>query len=132
MKIFPTTSGSAVNTDEVIATITGIDATVAATTNLFTVPGGQEFAITMAIVYVTSAAAPTGTLEAGIGIAAGEDDIFASTQFFGVAADGDMFRFVPAGKSVTAEAGEVIKFGIDTAYTGGAATFRIDLFGYQV
>ena len=82
---------------------------------------------------LTSASALTVAGSAGIGIGEGEDDIFDSTALSGILATSDAYMYSNVmGKFRAAAATEVIKLGIDTAYTGTTATLAVDLFGYLV
>lgn len=115
-----------------LASVTGIDAKTVATTNLYTVPSGKSAIITTAIFRLTTVSGISGTLKAGIGVAAGENDILASEEFTAFNTTGKV-RVVPVqGNSALATATSVIKLGIDTAFTGTTATLTVDLFGYLV
>jgi hypothetical protein len=65
-----------------------------------------------------------------MGIAAGEDDIFASTYLIGLTATTKVYKFNLAGTYVAGAAAEVIKLGIDTGATATTMTIAIDLLGY--
>lgn len=130
------TDGSAnlsfVTTEFVLSTTTGIDGLSTGTTNLYTVPAGKTAYVTKAVMEITTATGLTGTLEAGIGVAAGEDDIFASTVITGFDLTTEMYMFNSLGVMRKAAAADVIKFGIDTAFGGTTVTLKITLIGYLV
>lgn len=113
-----------------LSSITGINAKTVATTNLYTVPIGKIAIITEAIVYVTSASAITIPPTLGIGIAAGEDDIYSSVQLVGLNATNKMYRFSSTGTYVIGQATEVIKLGIDIGATATTMIVTVDLIGY--
>lgn len=110
---------------------TGIDAKTTGTTNLYTVPASTTTIVLGAVVRVTAASGITVAATAGIGIAAGEDDIFASEALTDLLAVGDVWVFSSQGIIVDGNATEVIKFGIDTAATGTSQTLAVDLIGYE-
>ncbi len=114
----------------ILATVTSIDATSTGTTALYTVPVGKTAVILDAIVRCTAATAISAPAEGGVGIAAGEDDIFSSQSFTSLTASGAHYRFPGGGFSQTAEASDVIRLGIDTAATGTSQTLAVDLIGY--
>lgn len=114
----------------VLETVTGIDGKVATTTSLLTVPTSKRAIITGAMLRLTAVSALSGTLACGIGVAAGEDDIFPSTSLIGFNAANEVYMFMGSGVRVSAAAGSVIKLGIDTAFTGTTATLECQLLGY--
>jgi hypothetical protein len=107
-----------------------IDGKSATTTNLLTVPTGKTAVITGLVVRITTATGLTGTLTAGVGVAAGEDDIIPATVCTGLNATGENFKIQPNGVSVEATASQVIKLGIDVAFGGTTVTLQVDLLGY--
>jgi hypothetical protein len=100
----------------VLARVTGIDAKVIGTTNLYTVPAGKICIVQDVIIRATFGLA-SATSVAGVGIAPGEDDIFPSQTLTGLLTTGDVYKFSLGGKSLDAAAGEIIKLGIDTGAT---------------
>lgn len=115
----------------ILSTTTGIDGKTIATTNLYTVPSGKTAVITDAIVRVTTADTITVVGTAGIGIAAGEADIFAAAALTGLDTTTECFRFSNALSTyATGAATNVIKLGIDVGYTATTATLAVDLIGY--
>lgn len=121
-----------VNGLTVLSTTTGIDAKTTGTTNLYTVPSGKKAIIKAAIVVPTAASSITQGPVAGIGIAAGEDDVFASTQLTGMTTTSKMYTFDSVGTQVIANATEIIKLGIDTAATGTSMTVSVYLIGFLI
>ena len=115
-----------------LATVASIDAKTVAATSLYTIPSGKNYIIVGAIVRCTAAVAITVGATAGIGIAAGEDDIFYPQVLTGILAAGDVWAFWASAKMVLAAGDEVVKFGIDTAATGTSQVFSVDLIGYEV
>lgn len=115
-----------------LSTTTSINAKATGTTNLYTVPSGRTAVITKAIVIPTAASSITQGPALGIGVAAGEDDIFASTQLTGVTGTTKVYAFDAIGTYVSAAATEVIKVGIDTVAAGTSMTLSIYLFGYLI
>lgn len=122
-------SGSCVS---LLSTTTGIDAKTVATTNLYTVPGGKTAIISGVIFRVTTADTITGVPSVGVGIAAGEDDIFSSTALTGLDATTKYYRASVEGVSTAGAATNVIKLGVDTGATATTMTIAVDLFGYLV
>jgi len=118
--------------EQPLSTTTGIDGKVVATTNLYTVPGGTTAVITKMVVRLTTATAIAGTIAFGAGVAAGEDDIFDSRSATGFDDTTKVHVFSAEATMETAQAAEVVKLGIDTAFTGTTATLAVDLFGYLI
>lgn len=106
-------SGGGSSADTILATVTGIDLTTIATTTLYTVPGGKKAIITGAIVRPTAASDVNFYAEAGIGVAAGEDDMFSQTVLTGLGSVGEVFQYKAIGVNVVGNAADVIKFGVD-------------------
>lgn len=113
-----------------LATVTGINAKSTGTTTLYTVPGGKTAVITDVVVRCTAASAITVPASAGVGIAAGEDDIYASASMTGLTAANKAWRFPNGGVMAVGTAASVIKLGIDTAATGTSQTLACDVMGY--
>lgn len=116
----------------ILKTVTGIDGKTVATTNLYTVPTGGAV-ILGAVVRMTGGSGVTVAPTLGIGVAAGEDDIFASTTLTGLTSSTKFWRF-DAGSGLLNKraAGDVIKLGIDTGATATTQTLTVDLIGYVV
>lgn len=115
-----------------LSTTTSINAKATGTTNLYTVPSGRTAIITKAIVVPTAVTSITQGPVLGIGVAAGEDDIFSSTQLTGLTATTKVYAFDAIGTYVAAAATEVIKLGIDTVASGTSMTLSVYLFGYLI
>jgi len=111
---------------------TGIDAKTTGTTNLFTVPSGYTAVITMAVARCSTATAITVAPSIGIGVAAGEDDIFSSRALTGFTKATNAYVFQSGGNYVVVAGGSTIKLGIDTGSTGTTHTIIIELFGYLI
>lgn len=110
---------------------TGIDATATGTTNLYTVPTGRSAHITHAVIRATTATAVTVEPTLGIGIAAGENDIYSdASPLTGLTSTSVEWHFDSVGIVSVGAATNIIKVGIDTGATATALTIAIDLFGY--
>lgn len=109
-----------------------VDAKTVGTTTLYTVPTGKTAVITGAVIRCTAATAITVAPTLGIGVAAGEDDIFASTALTGLTATTKEYHFVLSGLTVKNAAASVINLGIDVAATGTSQTLAVDLIGYLI
>lgn len=116
----------------ILSTTTGINAKTVATTNLYTVPAGKTAIITEAIIRVTAANTITVVPTLGIGIAAGEDDIYLPQIITGTNATNKIYRFSASGSYRNGSAGDVIKLGIDVGATATTMTISIDLIGYLI
>lgn len=115
---------------ETLAVIGAINGKTVAATNLYTVPTGKSCVVIGAVIRPTTMTAVSGTLEAGIGVAAGEDDIFPPTLMPGLDAVGECYVFWNTGMRVVATAGQIIKLGIDTGFGGTTATLEVRLLGF--
>lgn len=115
-----------------LASAASISGTATGATSLYTVPAGRTAIITSANVRCTAATAITVGPTLGIGVAAGEDDIYAAVSLASLISVGQLYGFSTTGMSVSAAAGSVIKVGIDTAATGTSQTLTVDLVGYLV
>ena len=115
----------------VLSITTGIDAKTTGTTNLYTVPTGKTAVITEAYVRCTSATAITIAGTAGIGVWAGESDMFASQVLTGLLGLW-RFRMIDPWFSVVGNSDEVIKLGIDVWAIWTSMTIAVDLIGYLI
>ncbi len=118
----------------VLAEVTGIDMTAVAATNLYTVPTGKTVQVFGVTLQVTAFTAPNGDSAAGVGINGTEDDIVASQNLtnFGSGGLDDGFSLSPAGGLFRiADAGEIIKLGVDTGDSGTALTATARLYGIE-
>lgn len=113
-------------------TPSSIDTKSTGETTVYTVPTGSTVVVTGVRLRCTAASGITVPAEAGVGIAAGADDIFASQSLLGLTASDKVFEFPNGGAGVIADAGEAIKVGIDTAATGTSQTIEADVMGYEV
>jgi len=111
-----------------------VDLTAIGVTNIVTVPGGETYHIVGALVECDAAANVDSPATCGIGVAAGEDDLFDSQSLVGLVSAGKVFRFITL-ESIIATAGQTIKFGVDIVATGvGATTQTADIYllGFKV
>lgn len=115
-----------------LSKVTGIDAKTVATTNLYTVPIGHAVIVTMAMVTTEDANTVTQRPVMGIGIAAGEDDIYSSRALTGFTASDSIYIFQNVAKYVQAESGDVIKLGIDNGSSATTHTITVELYGYFI
>ena len=99
---------------------------------LYTVPTGRTAIITDCMLSPTTATAAVGDSVAGIGVAAGEDDIFSSQTLTGLNATTQQFKFLSTGVAVKALTGTAIKFGLDTGDTGTDLVADVYLIGYLI
>lgn len=114
-----------------VLSVTSIDLMTVGTTNIYTVPSGRSATITDAVIKPTSATAQNGDAVVGIGVAAGEDNIFAVETLTGLTLITQRYKFPSMGVSIIAAAGDVIKAGVDTADTGtGPFLANVYLIGY--
>lgn len=113
--------------------ITGISGTVPATTVLLETPTASNYRIniTKVVLRLASATGLTGTMQAGIGVAAGEDDIFESTILDNFTTVNDLWIWSVNGKSKLIPGTSSIKLGIDTAFSG-TVTIDAEIHGYVV
>jgi len=116
----------------ILSTTGGINPRVTGTTTLYTVPAAKTAIVTSVRYRLTAAAGLTGNMNAGVGVAAGEDDIMSGTNLIGFNTTAEVYGFSVSGNYVTAAAAAVIKVGIDTAFTAGTGTLAVDLIGYLV
>lgn len=117
----------------VLSTTTGIDAKVAATTNLYTVPSGRKAVVTGAVLALTTVDTLTLVGTAGIGVAAGEADIFPAIALTGLSTTTTAMALSNNNLLfAVAQASDVVKLGIDVGYTATTATMRVDLLGYLI
>ncbi len=114
----------------ILSTTTSINAKATGTTTLYTVPAGKTAVITGAVIRCTAATSITVGPTLGIGVAANEDDMFASTALTALTTTAKIYGFSLVGMSVLGNAGDVIKVGCDAASTGTSQTIAIDLIGY--
>lgn len=111
----------------------GIDGTSATTTNLCTVPTGRMVVVVMALVRPTTLTGFVTTATAGIGVAAGEADIFAAVALTGLSSTTVAYAFQQTALTfAVAQSTDVIKLGIDVGYVATTATLTVELIGYLI
>ena len=115
-----------------LARVTGIDFTIVAATNLYTVPTGRKCVVTSAIIRVTSANTISVAAQAGIGIAAGEDDILALVTLTELTAVDKAFRMSPTITFAVGSADNIIKLGVDIGAVATTMLCEVSLFGYLI
>lgn len=118
--------------ENLLSTTTGINAKTTGTTVLYTVPFTKSARVSQAVVRVTTADTITGVPTLGVGIAAGEDDIFFPAALTGLNATTKIFVFTAIGTLAVGQPNDVIKLGIDTGATATTMTIAIDLIGYLI
>jgi hypothetical protein len=116
----------------VVLAVVSANLAAVGTTNLYTVPASRTAIITDVVIKPTTATAAVGDAAAGIGVAAGEDDVFASQVLTGLNLTTERFKFLSSGVSRVAAAADVIKIGVDTADTGTALVADVYLIGYLI
>ena len=109
-----------------------VNAKATGTTTLYTVPAGLTIVVLAVVLRCTAAVSITVPATAGVGIASGEDDIFASQKLYGLTAADRRFEFPNGGAAAVANEGDAIKLGIDTAATGTSQTLSAEIIGYEV
>jgi hypothetical protein len=114
-----------------VLSITTVDLKSVSTTGLYTVPSGRSVIVTDAIVKPTTATAAAGDGIMGIGVAAGEDDIFLPETITATLTT-VRFKFSSNSLAVVPAAGDVILAGVDSADTGTALVVDVYLFGYLI
>lgn len=125
--------GSISNVSNILATISGIDGTAIATTNLYTVPAGKTAIILATVARITALTAFVGVGTGGIGTNGAQDNIMGSRAMTGLTAVGSLFCFMNSnGASVIATTGQTIQLGVDVAFVAGTITMALDLIGYLI
>lgn len=118
--------------ETLLNSVSGIDATADAITNLYTVPSEQTVVVTRVVLRVEAIDTLTVDPVGGVGIAAGEADIFAPLTITDLTAVGDTWTFAAEDKAIDASAAEIIKLGLDTLATATTLTLAAEIFGYFV
>lgn len=106
--------GGASGIDTILATVSVNLASVGAT-SLYTVPAGKTAIITGLIVKPTTASGVDNFAQAGVGVASGEDDMFAVTEFTGLDTTSKVFQLKAEGTNKVGAAADIIKIGVDVA-----------------
>lgn len=120
-------------TPSILSVTTGINAKSIATTNLYTVPTGKTAIVTEILFFASTVTAFGGTVPTlGVGVAAGEVDIMASTALTGFDTTGEIYRFSCEGTYVSNAAASVVKLGIDAGATGTTFTITAVLIGILI
>lgn len=109
-----------------------INAKAVATTDLYTVPAGKTAIIIGAIVRCTAATSITHGPTIGIGVAAGEDDLFYPVDISVLTGTGSIFSFGGLGILVPVTAGGVIKVGVDVGSVGTSQTIEVIILGFLI
>ncbi len=128
-------NGPGIGLVRVLSATTGIDGKTVATTNLYTVPAGKKAVVTGAIIILTAKSGgspPTVFPEVGIGVAAGEDDIFSQTKLIGLDALTEQYHFNASAIKKIADAAEIIKLGVDVGSVSTTYTMSVYLLGYEI
>lgn len=124
-------SAQEINTDNILSTISGIDAKVIAITDLYTVPTDKTAVITSAVIKTESIIAISGVPTVGIGRNVTQDDIFFPTALTGLTST-SAFIFPSIGTIALANPGETIRLGIDVAAIGTQMIINVALSGYLI
>jgi hypothetical protein len=115
-----------------LAFVSGVDGLATGTPTLYTVPSGKTVVGFMVLVHVTAASGVTVAPSAGVGVAAGEDDIVASAVLTGLTSSGLGTLFPAKTAARVPVAGDVIKAGIDVGGTGTTLTLAYHVLGALV
>ena len=124
------------NANTLIATTTGIDATVVAQTELFVVPAGKTFIPLQVVIRVTSftdGGKGTQVVASFGGNAATYDDYLNSVTY--TVSAGDYFQvdsINDATEVPVQAAGDSFRIAIETASDATTEVWAVDLFGYLV
>lgn len=115
-----------------LATVTGIDAKTAASTDLYTCPGGSNAVITQIVVRCTAADTVSVTHSASIGNNATDYDNWMAITLSGLdtPTTGKMYIMERTGGCVILGANDHIYYKITTGATATSQTLAIEVFGY--
>ena len=113
-----------------LSSVSLIDLVAGGTPTLYTIPVGFTGIITDVFLECTASVGLSVPATAGVGIALGEDDLFASQVLTGFLSVGQVWAFV-LGTSLTrtAPAGSVIKLGIDVLPSGTSQLVTAHVMG---
>ena len=111
-----------------IDTTAAIDALVATTTALFTVPALLNFQVKALFARCTAAVAITTPARAGVGIGTGTE-VFQDQLMSGLAAAGLAYRFPTGGNSQIVLAGQSLGFTISLAAAGTSQLLEVQVYG---
>jgi hypothetical protein len=112
--------------------VTGIDGKTPGPISLYTTLTGSTVVVTEVSIRCTDGVSISTPITAGVGVAAGEDDIYPSQVCYGLTSTGKQFTFPNGGTAVTVQPGETIKLGIDSAGVGTTYELEADVLGYEV
>lgn len=113
----------------ILGQVDSVDGKATGATNILTAPA--ELVVVAAIIRPSTATAITAPPVIGIGVAAGEDDIFFARTLLGLTSIGTVYVFNATGIVAKVASGGIIKIGIDTGATGTTLTLSVDLLGYR-
>ena len=136
--VLPVMASTATNSlfPQVLSVTAGISSTTVAVTNIYTVPAGTTAVITGAIIVSSNTLNITIGPTIGIGVAAGEDDIIASTSLTGLNAPTKIWNLTNApGIQTAATTESVIKLGVDVVAGPGpfpSQTLTCYLLGFLI
>ncbi len=126
----PGTDGGVGSTESILSTISGIDGTALGSTLIFSAVG-NDYLITKVVVRLSAVASMSNEGSASIGIGAGFDDIFPSTQMEGLNTLNKSYTFATIlGSQRNVLNGEDVYFEMDTPFTALTATLKVNVFGY--
>lgn len=128
-KSHPTTNGTVPHR---LASIAGISLAAIGTTTLYTTPAGKTAIPLYIVLECTAAVSVTTPATAGVGVAAGEDDVAPSQKLTNFDTAGDVWTFILHAKGRTIPAASALKLGVDTAITGTSQTVTAHVFGFLV
>ncbi len=114
----------------VISTTPGINAKTVSNTSLYTVPTGKTLFVTAVNVYASAASAITTGPSAGVGTAAGTNDVIAIQTMSNIQTTADTFEWPIVGASKLITAGNQVYFNLTTVATGTSETLVVDIVGY--
>lgn len=98
-----------------LVSTTTVDLVTVGTTNLYTVPAGKKLVITSIVLRPTVATDVGTPAKVGVGVAAGEDDVWASTTLTGFTTSAKVYKHETLGAFYLPVEGDVVKMGVDTA-----------------
>lgn len=115
-----------------IAMASSVDLMSMGSSNLLVVPSGQIAIVTGALFLMNNASSISGTVEIGIGTDVVAENILPSSAMTGFNTGGQAYYRAVSGVFSTAMPTEVIKVGIDVAFSGTSADMMVLLLGMLV